>query len=120
MTAALKRIAPNLRAIGIEWIQAGRTGSARLHRLARVVPPTVTTVTSVTLNANPGDGRTTPAMPNRHADPSTAMVNHEPNDGRDGRDGPAQVPGVRERDPLEAAFAIFGDDIADIYVQGTA
>jgi len=90
LTAALKRLAPSLRAAGIEWRPLERTGSVRLHSVRRVA--TVTTVTSVT--------------------PST-----DAHDGRDGRDG--RFPGPTA-DLLKVAMEIFGDDLEDFYVLGTA
>jgi hypothetical protein len=93
LTASLKRLAPNLRAMGLEWRLLERTGTVRRHSVRRVA--TVTTVTPVMASADVDDGH----------------------DGRDGR-----IPGgsPRQRDLLAAAFEIFGDDIADVYVLGTA
>jgi hypothetical protein len=93
LTASLKRLAPNLRAAGIEWRPLERKGTVRLHSVRRV--PTVTTVTSVTTSTHPDDG-------------------HDGSDGRVPDAGPIQ------QDMLAIAMRVFGDDIADIYVLGTA
>lgn len=93
LTASLKRLAPNLRAAGIEWRPLERTGKVRNHSVRRM--PTVTTVTTVT--------------------PST-----QPNDGDDGHDGRIPAGGPVQQDMLTIAMRVFGDDIADIYVLGTA
>jgi hypothetical protein len=93
LTAALKRLAPDLRKSGIEWRPLERKGSIRLHSVRRV--PTVTTVTSVTASTSTDDG-------------------HDGHDGRLPDAGPVQ------QDLLAMAMRVFGDDIADIYVLGTA
>jgi hypothetical protein len=120
MTAALKRIAPNLRAIGVEWVPAARTGKARPHQITRVNRLTVTTVTSVMASTDRRDGPIAAIGPDRHGDGPTVMVDDAADDGHDGHDGPIAGTGPRQRDLLAAAFEIFGDDIADIYVLGTA
>jgi hypothetical protein len=93
LTASLKRLAPNLRAMGIEWQPLERKGTIRRHSVRRL--PTVTTVTSVTTST--------------HMD-----------DGHDGHDGRLPDAGPIQEDMLAIAMRVFGDDIADIYVLGTA
>jgi hypothetical protein len=87
LTEALKRLAPSLRAMGIDWQRPARTGSARLHVLQATRDGTVTTVTTVTANVDEGDGCASAEVWDRHHDERTVMTERAPNDGYDGNDG---------------------------------
>ena len=88
LTEALKRLAPSLRAMGIDWQRPARTGGARLHVLQATPDATVTTVTTVTANVDEGDGCASGEVWDRHHHEWTVRAEHAPDDGHDGHDGP--------------------------------
>lgn len=88
LTEAIKRLAPSLRAMGIEWERPARTGGARRHVLRNVGDEIVTTVTSVTANVEQGDGPAPVEVLDRHDGERTVTADRASDDGRDGHDGP--------------------------------
>jgi hypothetical protein len=87
LTDALRRLAPNLWAYGIEWTRLRRTGSARLHVLHPIGGGTVTAVTSDTVSASGNDGPPADVFSDRHASSATVTPAREQVDGHDGNDG---------------------------------
>lgn len=118
LAADLKRLAPALRAAGIDWTRLERTGRHRGLALRPVGGTTVTGVTGVTANATVGDGLTSSNQNDRHAGTQTVTASAAANDGDDGRDGSAAtVPDRQNRsrqeqlDLIAAAFDVFGEDL---------
>lgn len=101
LTEALKRLAPTLRAMGIEWTRLSRTGSSRTHLVRGAGGRTVTTDTNVTLSAAAGDGQASATVGDRHAMPATVTPALAWNDGDDDRDGPAPVPMASEEEWID-------------------
>lgn len=93
LTGALKRVAPNLRAVGIQWERPDRTASSRLHVIRKSRDATVTTVSTVTAIGPVGDGLAQDTV-DRHAAARTVTPDRAPHDDRDGRDrsAPRLVP----------------------------
>ena len=87
LTAALKRLAPSLRAMGIGWERLERTGNARPHLIRATGGTTVTSVTSVTASADSGGARTPDPEVDRHLVARTVTPGRAPDDGHDGHDG---------------------------------
>ncbi len=100
LTEALKRLAPDLRAMGIEWRRLERTGTERLHAIRGVAGATVTTVTTVTASAESGDSPATRSTVARHGTGVIVTADRAPGDGDDGHDGSdphLRIPGVGAR-----------------------
>ena len=88
LTEALKRLAPSLRAMGIDWERPARTGGARLHALRATPVETVTTGTTVAANADEGAGCIAEEVWDRQRDEWTVTSLGARDDGNDGADGP--------------------------------
>lgn len=105
LTATLKRLAPNLRAVGIQWERPDRTARSRLHVIRKTGDATVTTVTTVTAIGAVDDGLARDVVVDRHAAARTVTPDRAPHDGRDGRDGSAPrlvPPELDPRAPMSA------------------
>jgi hypothetical protein len=89
LTDALKRLAPDLRAIGIEWRRLARTGSTRLHLIRRIGGGTVTAVTTDTTSTSRSDSPASTAFPDRHFAERSVTPSRAWSDARDGDDGHA-------------------------------
>jgi hypothetical protein len=87
LTEALKRLAPDLRAMDIEWRRLERTGTERLHVIRRVAGATVTTVMTVTASGEPGDGPATRSTVALDGTGAIVTADRAPRDGDDGHDG---------------------------------
>jgi hypothetical protein len=111
LTAALKRLAPSLRAADIEWTRHPRTGNARPHSIRTIGGKTVTGVTSDTTTASAGDDPTPRILAHRHPDGSPVTPNRAGDDGNDGRDGHDRADLARVDVDAEA-MRIFGGYIA--------
>jgi Domain of unknown function (DUF3854) len=93
LTAALKRLAPSLRAMGLDWQRLKRSGTSRPHSIrktdgAAVIPSPVVE----------DDALRSPQPTDRHEDGPTVTPDRARRDGDDGRDG--------------AAATLFGSDRA--------
>ena len=92
LTEALKRLAPDLRATGVEWTRLERTGNTRPHLIRWTGDTTVTTDTTDTARTNPNDGHALNVPEDRHSGDRTVTADRAPNDGHDGHDGPPPAP----------------------------
>ena len=88
LTAALKRLAPTLRATGIGWVRPDRASNARFHRLFRLAEASVTTVTTVTTSPAAHDGPRPNTVLKRDENTPTVTPARARDDDPDGHDGP--------------------------------
>lgn len=103
LTDALKRLSPNLRAIGIEWCRLQRTGNARPHVIRRFGGESVTAVTADAASTSRSDGPAINVPSNRHHAGMTVTSDHAQPDGHDGDDGldlGSDAPRVRQLPPV--------------------
>ena len=111
LTAALKRLAPSLRAAGIEWLRLPRTGAIRPHSIRTIGGKTVTSVTADTASGADRDGSGLTEPEDRHASTPTVIPHRDADDGHDGHDGRIALEPTGAA-LLAEAFRIFGGDIS--------